>query len=115
MEARRDTTDFMYSLGFSVNKEGQLSNVQWEGPAFKAGLTADTQLVAVNGLTYTGEILKTAVKAAKGKADPIELLVKINNHYRTVRIDWHEGLKYPHLERTSTGKASLDAILEPLP
>jgi len=115
VEARRESTDFMYSLGFSVNKEGQLSNVQWEGPAFKAGLTADTQLVAVNGLTYTGEILKTAVKAAKGKTDPIELLVKINNHYRTVRIDWHEGLKYPHLERTSSGKASLDAILEPLP
>ncbi len=113
-EARRETTDFMYSLGFTVNREGQLSNVQWEGPAFKAGLTADTQLVAVNGLTYSGDLLKTAVKAAKGGADPIELLVKINNHYRTVRIDWHEGLKYPHLERTTKGAASLDAILEPL-
>ncbi len=113
-EARRETSDFMYSLGLAVGRDGQLTGVQWEGPAFKSGLTADTQLIAVNGLTYSGDILKAAVKAAKGTNQPIELLVKANNHFRTVRIDWHEGLKYPHLEKVGTGPGSLDAILEPL-
>ncbi len=112
-ESRRHTTDFMYSLGFSVNKDGQLTDVQWEGPAFKAGLTADTQLIAVNGLNYDADLLKQAVTSARTGKEPIELLVKINNHFRTVKIDYHEGLKYPHLEKTGPGDGSLDAILTP--
>jgi predicted metalloprotease with PDZ domain len=112
-EMRRKTTDFMYSLGFSVNRDGQLSEVQWDGPAFKAGLTADTQLVAVNGLAYSADDLKQAVKDAKGAGPAVELLVKINDHYRTVKIDWHGGPLYPHLEKVSAGDGSLDAILTP--
>jgi predicted metalloprotease with PDZ domain len=115
MDGLHETTDLMYSLGLAVNHEGLLTNVQWEGPAFKSGLSMDSQLIAVNGVGFTPDILKAAVKAAKGGTEPIELLVKSHNHYRTARIDWHEGLKYPHLERVSKGKASLDAILEPLP
>ena len=112
-ESKRHFSDFTYSLGFGVNKDGQLTDVLWESPAFKAGLTADTQLLAVNGLNYDADTLKRAVTAAKGGAAPIELLVKINNHYRTVTIDYHEGLKYPHLEKVGTGEGSLDAILKP--
>lgn len=84
-----------------------------EGPAFKAGLTEGAQLVAVNGDAYTADNLKDAVKAAKGGTTPIELLVKDNDQYRTVHVDYHDGLRYPHLERAGTGAASLDAILEP--
>jgi predicted metalloprotease with PDZ domain len=109
---RRKSTDFMYSLGFVVGKDGQLADVQWDGPAFKAGLTADTQIVAVNGLTYDPDNLKTAVTTAKGSGPAVELLVKINEHFRTVKIDWHGGLLYPHLEKTGKD-ASLDAILTP--
>ena len=110
---RRGGADFQYSLGFSVNKDGQLGDVLWEGPAFKAGLTTDTQLIAVNGLAYSDDDLKQAVKDAKGAGPAVELTVKINNHYRTVKIDWHGGLLYPHLEKVGTGDGSLDAILTP--
>jgi predicted metalloprotease with PDZ domain len=112
-EARRHTADFMYSLGFSVNKDGQLTDVQWDGPAFKAGLTADTQLIAVNGLNYDADLLKRAVTAAKSGGDPVDLVVKINNHIRSVKIDYHDGLKYPHLEKIAAGEPALDAILAP--
>ena len=112
-ESKRHVTDFTYSLGFGVNKDGQFTDVLWESPAFKAGLTADTQILAVNGLNYDADTLKRAITAAKTGTAPIELLVKIANHYRTVRIDWHEGLKYPHLEKIGTGDGALDAILTP--
>ncbi len=108
---RRKSADFMYSLGFVVGKDGQLADVQWEGPAFKAGLTADTQIIAVNGLAYDADNLKTAVRNAKGSGPAVELLVKINDHFRTVKIDWHDGLRYPHLEKAGKGEPSLDAIL----
>jgi len=44
--------------------------------------------------------------------DPIELIVKTTDHYRVVRIDYHGGLRYPHLERDpSVPTATLDDII----
>jgi len=47
----------------------------------------------------------------KANRDAIEFIVKNGDRYRTIRIDYHEGLRYPHLERAGTGEARLDAIL----
>jgi hypothetical protein len=41
------------------------------------------------------------------------LLVKNGDRFRTVKIDYHDGLRYPHLERVGNGPASLDEILKP--
>ena len=112
-DARRKTTDFAWSLGFVVGKDNSLADVLWQGPAFKAGLTQGTQLIAVNGVAYEAERLKDAVKAAKSSPQPIELLVKNGDRYRTVRIDYHDGLRYPHLERVTATPARLDDILTP--
>jgi hypothetical protein len=43
----------------------------------------------------------------------VELLVKQGDLYRTVRIDYHDGLRYPHLERIDGAPARLDEILAP--
>ena len=107
--------DFIFSLGFNVGREDTLSSVLWDGPAFKAGLTIGTKLMAVNGIAYDGDRLKEAVTAAKTGGPPIALLVKNGDHYRTVTIDYRGGLRYPHLEKIGTGPASLDAILAPRP
>ncbi len=45
--------------------------------------------------------------------EPIELIVKNGDRYRTVRINYHDGLRYPHLERNMAMPARLDAILTP--
>ncbi len=114
--AARHTEDFTYSLGLVVGRDDTLSGVLWDGPAFKAGLTVQERIIAVNGIAYRADRLKEAVTAAKaGSAGPIELLVKDGDHYRTVAIPWRGGLRYPHLEKTGTGAASLDAILAPKP
>jgi predicted metalloprotease with PDZ domain len=111
-EARRKITDLFFSIGVVIGRDGMVKEVLWDGPAFKASLTEGSQIVAVNGVTYNADDLKDAIKAAKGGTAPIELLIKDNDQFRTVRIDYHEGLRYPRLERTGTGPASLDAILE---
>ena len=103
-----------YSLGFAVGAESRLSDVLWGGPAYKSGLTIGTQLIAVNGIAFDPDGLKRVVKEAKSNGAAIELLVKNGNRFRTVKIDYHDGLRYPRLERTGTGAASLDAILAPL-
>jgi predicted metalloprotease with PDZ domain len=112
-EARRRITDLTYSLGFVLGREARVTDVMWEGPAFKSGMTVGTQIVAVNGVTFDADRLKTLVKMAKGGSGAIEFLVKNGDRYRTIRIDYHDGLRYPHLERAGTGEARLDTILAP--
>jgi predicted metalloprotease with PDZ domain len=110
-EERRKITDLMFSIGFSVNKDAVLTDVQWDGPAFKAGLTEGVTLIAVNGDTYNSDGLKDAIQAAKGGTAPIELLVKDKEEFHPVKVDYHGGLLYPHLERTPAVPARLDDIL----
>jgi predicted metalloprotease with PDZ domain len=110
-EARRRTTDLTYSLGLVIGREARIADVMWEGPAFKAGLTVGTQIVAVNGYAFDADRLKTIVKNSKAARDAIEFIVKNGDRYRNVRVDYHDGLRYPHLERVPATEARLDAIL----
>jgi predicted metalloprotease with PDZ domain len=110
-EAGRKVTDLTYSLGMVVGNEGRLTDVMWQGLAYQTSLTVGTQIVAIDGTAYTGERLKDAIKEATKSRAAIELLVKNGDRYRTVRVDYHDGLRYPHLERAAGATASLDDIL----
>jgi predicted metalloprotease with PDZ domain len=108
------SANFQYSLGFSVSSEGKLESFIWEGVGFKAGLSGNTTLLAVNGRAYKPEILRTAIIAAKTAKEPINLLVKKGNLYHSVALDYHDGLKYPRLERIPGTPDRLTEILKPL-
>ncbi len=112
-DARQHVTNLSFSLGLTVDKDDVITDVIWDGPAFKAGLTADVKIVAVNGQAYDPVILKDAIDAAVGSGPPIALLIKSGDRFRTVLIDWHGGLRYPRLERIPGTPALLDAILKP--
>ena len=113
-EERSKSADFSYSLGFSVRADGGVSNVIWDGVGFRAGLSGNTTIVAVNNKVYKPEVLKAAVKAAKGGKAPIELLVRKGNNLRTIALDYHEGLRYPRLERIPGTPDRLEAIYRAL-
>ncbi|OAX56176.1 M61 family metallopeptidase [Xanthomonas graminis] len=98
-EATKKGVSLTYSLGLSLDDKGSVQDVLWDGPAFDAGIIADNSIVAVNGREYSADAIKEAITAAKGAAAPIELLVKRGNRYDTLRIAYHGGLQYPHLER----------------
>ena len=110
-ETRRRITDLTYSLGMVIGREARVTDVLWEGPAFKAGLTVGTQIVAVNGIAFDADRMKAVVKDSKTARGPIQLIVKNGERYRTIPLDYHAGLRYPHLERVGGGEARLDAIL----
>jgi predicted metalloprotease with PDZ domain len=114
VESRNKSSDFTYSLGFIVGTGSMLSEVMWGGPAFQAGLVQGVTLVAVNSESYEADRLKSAIKrAAQPGAADIELLVKDGDRYRTVKIAYHDGLRYPALERIPGTRARLDEILAP--
>ena len=99
VERYRKVADFSYSLGLSLAEDGRVSDVVWDGPAFRSGLSIGYTLLAVNGLAYKVDRLKAGITAAKAAHEPIELLLRRDDRYVTVRIDYHDGLRYPRLER----------------
>ena len=112
-EERYESDDFLYSLGFLVGKNGGLEEVLWDSPAFDAGLSSSMTLVAVNGEEFDADALRDAVTAARTDEAPIELLVKNFNQFRTVEIDYHGGLQYPHLVRIEDRNDYLSDVLKP--
>ena len=106
--------DFRFSLGLSIaSDEGKVNEVLWNGPAYRAGIAKDMQVVAVNDIAYKSERLKRAISAAKSGKQAIELLLRQGDSYRSVRIDYHEGLRYPHLERIDGAPDGLQRLLAP--
>lgn len=105
--------DFTYSLGFQTGEGNKIRSVQWNGPAFKSGLAAGMEIVAVNGQAASAERLTEAVTAAKDPSTPITLIVKDDEQYRTVVFDYHDGLRYPRLERIPGTPDRLGDILTP--
>lgn len=105
--------DFVYSLGFQMNKTNRITSVVWDGLAFEQGLTSGWDLVAVNSRTATEDALKEAVTAAKNGGPAISLIVKRGDQFKTLTFDYREGLRYPHLERIDGTPDRLGDILSP--
>lgn len=98
-EPERHLYNFIWSIGLSINKQAQINDVLWDGPAFKAGVSTGATLVAVNGQDYSTDVLKDAIAAARDSKSPIELSFNYQGGYHTIPVDYHGGLKYPHLQR----------------
>ncbi len=108
------TDHFQYSIGLTIaNKDARIRQVQYDSPAFAAGLAGGMTLVAVNMQEYTPERLQRAITANKDGQHPIELLAKEGDTYRLVRLDWRGGLRYPVLERIADRPDLLSKLLGP--
>lgn len=107
------SADFIYSAGMSIGKDGKVGEVRWDSAAFNAGIGNGMTIVAVNDLEYGKDALSDAIKAAKTDKAPIRLLVKEFDRFRTIALDYHDGLRYPHLERIQGKPDYLTPIFTP--
>jgi len=102
-----------YSLGIFV-ADNAVSDVLVGSPAYNAGLGPGMKIVAVNGRGETDELLRQAIRDAKGSGAPVELIVQNANFFKVVKIDYHDGVKYPHLVREEKKPVVIDDIIKPL-
>jgi predicted metalloprotease with PDZ domain len=103
-----------YSIGLRVNGDGTIRDVRWNGPSDKARLAPGSKIIGVNGQVYSGELLRQGIREAKGKPQPIHLIVQSDTFLTTADIDYHDGERYPALERVEGTPAYLDDITKPL-
>ncbi|MGA8290089.1 MAG: M61 family peptidase [Acidobacteriaceae bacterium] len=114
MEALRGV-DAWYSLGLNLSHQGVIRDVLFYSPAYKAGLGPGMKIVAVSGRAYTDALMHDAIRNSKNTQAPIELIVENTAYFRDVKIDYHGGERYPHLERVDSKPDILNQILQPLP
>jgi len=100
------------AFGLLLNEDGTISDITEGLPAAKAGIGPGMKLVAVNGRRFSPEILRDAVKATKNGHAPLDLLVENTDYYKTYKIDYHGGEKYPHLVRDDSKPDLLSEILK---
>lgn len=112
-EERRKIIDLTYSLGLSLKNgdnadRGTVRDVWIGGPAANAGIGPGMKIIAVNGRRWTREVLDKAIRA-KG---PLELLIQNNDDFKTYSVDYHGGMRYPHLEKIEGKTDTLADVLK---
>jgi predicted metalloprotease with PDZ domain len=102
-----------FTVGLRLREDGGVIDTVEGMVAAKAGIGPGMKVVAVNGRRFSPEVLHAAIKAAKSSSDPIELLVENTEYYKTFKLDYHEGEKYPHLVRDPSRPDLLGEIIQP--
>jgi predicted metalloprotease with PDZ domain len=87
------------SIGLNLREDGSVVDTIEGMAAAQAGIGPGMKLIAVNGRKYSPEILRDALKAGKTGSAPLELLVENTDYYKTFKLDYHGGERYPHLVR----------------
>jgi predicted metalloprotease with PDZ domain len=113
-ESQNSNIETRFSLGLQVNSTGTIVDVIVGGVADKAGFGPGMKIVAVNGRGFTPALLRAAIKDAVGKGPSIEFIVENTGYYKVIRLDYHDGEKYPSLERVEGTPTRLDDILAPM-
>jgi predicted metalloprotease with PDZ domain len=98
------------SLGIHIAADGMVDDA-WPGmPAFDGGVANGMKIIAVNGRRFSSDELARALRASKTADGPMELIVENGSYFKTVKLDYHGGLRYPHLERAPGASDLLTAI-----
>jgi predicted metalloprotease with PDZ domain len=103
-----------YSIGLRIGADGTIVDVLWNGPADKAGLAPGEKIMAVNDKVYSGDALREAIGEGKDPSKPIRVIVQADSFVSTTQIDYHDGERFPALERVDGTPAYLDDIIKPL-
>jgi len=111
LETNHKYTSLSLSIGLVLQADGTVVDAVYNGPAYKAGIGPGMKVTAVNSEQYSADAIRNAVKAAESSSDPISLIVSNGPEIHTYSIDYHGGLRYPHIERINGQPDYLSDIL----
>jgi len=111
-EGLSHSIDAVYSIGLNLRDDGGIIDTTEGMPAAKAGIGPGMKVVAVNGRRFSPDVFHDALRAGKNGSEPLELLVENTEYYKTYKLDYHGGDKYPHLVRDASKPDMLSDILK---
>jgi len=102
-----------YSYGADLNAKGVVRDVRDGSAAWRAGLAPGMHILAVNNQEFSSDVLEYALKKAQHSSAPISLITSQTGWFQTLSLDYHDGIRYPHLERIEGTPDMLAAIMAP--
>jgi predicted metalloprotease with PDZ domain len=109
-EAKR-LLDYTFSIGMMLDTDGTVRDVVHGGPSYNAGIGPSMKVRAVNGQQFSPEVLREGVEKSRTNSSPLSLLVANGAYLKTVALDYHGGLRSPHLERDNSKPDLLSEII----
>ena len=100
------------ALGLNLRDDGEITDTTEGQVAAKAGIGPGMKVIAVNGRRFSPEVLRDAIRAAKGTTATVDLLVENADYYKTYKLDYHGGEMYPHLVREESRPDLLSEIFK---
>jgi predicted metalloprotease with PDZ domain len=113
LTGRHGAATDVFSIGLRLGDDGAVKDSIFGGPAFEAGISSGMKVIGVNGRVYTHDLLEDAIKDAKDSAQPISLLAVDDDYIRTCAVNYHGGIRYPHLVRDEPKPDYLDDLIKP--
>jgi predicted metalloprotease with PDZ domain len=113
-EQSRKDMDLSSSLGLSLDDDGTIRDVIPGMIAYEAGLGPAMKIAAVNGRQFSPDVLHEALRVSRTGTGTLDLEVSNGQYFRTFHLDYHGGLRFPHLERNSALPDSLGEIIKPM-
>ncbi len=112
-QAAPGAVDYTSSIGVLVKADGTVQDAIPGMPAYQIGIRPYTRILAVNGRQFSIEALNNALAESKKQVAPIVLLVSNAGFVESREVDYHSGLRYPHLVRNKASRDYLEEILRP--
>ena len=106
--------NFTSSIGMIVKGDGSVVDATPGMPAFDAGISPYLKIVAINGRQFSTDELKRVVHDSKSNSAPIKLTTMNAGTLETHEIQYHDGNRYPHLERVEGSPDYMNEALKSL-
>lgn len=104
---------YTYSVGVLVSGDGYVGDVVHGSPAYKAGLGPGMRITSINGRAFSDENLREAIRSAQNSTSPITVSATNGRQAQDYAVDYHGGLRFPHIERDKSRPDYLSEILSP--
>jgi predicted metalloprotease with PDZ domain len=111
-ESVSQQADLSASIGLIIDQDGSIVDVAPDSAAGRAGLSPGSKLMGVNHRVYSADLLRQSIVGAETTSQPIELLTLTDGYYADFPVDYHQGLRSPHLTRISGKPDLLTTILQ---
>jgi predicted metalloprotease with PDZ domain len=112
LEGDRETVNAAFSIGLWLKADGTIVDTVEGMPAPRAGIGPGMKVIAVNGKKFSKAVLQDGLREGKNNSTALELLVENTEYYKTYRLDYHEGEKFPHLVRDESKPDLLSEIIK---
>jgi len=118
MEEARESTDkvvhFDYSVGMRLGEDGAVGDVLPGSAAYAAGISPGMKIAGVNSRKFSLQVFRDALRKGKSSKASLDLLVLDGEYFKHCSVDYHEGERYPYLERDTSKPDLLSKVLAPL-